>query len=198
MAGLRTHGITESTPVNLLLGAGAYYRDLEVENGAWSGKVFGATSGGGTVEIVPEYLDLGEQGLVDGATVTVDGLVFKVAEKATMKVNMTELSERNLVEVLHMVEDTAASTEGYKIYKSTSNIGSDAFIKNLGYVGTLTSGEQIIIRFSHAVCKATLSLSPKNKEVATYEVEITWAAPFNQETLDYIPYEIFYPQAETV
>ena len=190
---LKTHGITESTPQNLLLGAGAFYKDLVYDTAtqAWSGTVLGATSGGGQVNLTPEYL----QPEIDGATVAVEGLIFKVADEATMTVNLTELNEDNLKNVLHLQEDTTSPMQGYKKYISVRSIGSDAFLSNVAYVGTLTSGEQIIVRFPKAICKGALELSTANKETSTYEVTFTAVATFDQADLEHIPYEIYYPQA---
>jgi hypothetical protein len=194
---LKTHGITESTPKNLLLGAGAFYKDLVyAEDTGWSGTVLGATSGGGQVNLTPEYLDLGID-FIDGATVSVDGLIFKVADVAEMVVNMTEITEANLTGVLHLQEDTTETVEGYKKFISVKNLGTDAFIDNVAYVGTLTSGEQIIVRFPKAVCKGALALSTTNKEVSTYEVTFSAVAPFEQTDLEHLAYEIYYPQATT-
>jgi len=194
MPKLRTHGITQDTPKNILLGAGAFYRDLVYDSTVgWSGTVLGATSGGGTVNLAPEYFSPD----IDGATVLVQGLNWKVADEAIMKANMIELNEQNLVDLLHLKEDTTASVGGYKKFVSQRSIGDDAYLKNVGYVGTLTSGEQIIIIFPVAICMGALEMSTNNKETATYEVEFKCVATFEQEDLEHLPYEIYYPQAVT-
>lgn len=188
---LKTHGITQGTPKEILLGAGAYYKDLKYEEGAgWSGTILGATQGGGKVSITPEYLTIE----VDGATVKVKGLEKKVGETANMEINLLEIKESHLVEVLHMEEDTSKTVEGYKIYKSKRDIGDDDYFDNIAFVGTLTSGEQVIIVFGNGIIEGALELEPKNKEVSVFTATVECTASFEQDDLEHLPYYIYYPQ----
>ena len=99
---LKSHGITNETINNIMLNAGVFYKNLTYANGDWTGTVVGATSGGGTINIEPEYLDVE----VDGATVAVKGLTKqKVGETATMEMNLRELTEGVVVKALNLVED---------------------------------------------------------------------------------------------
>lgn len=189
---LKTHGITQGTPKEILLGAGAYYKDLKYEAGTgWGGTVLGATQGGGKVSITPEYLTIE----VDGATVKVKGLEKKVGEAAIMEINLLEIKESHLVEVLHMEEDTSKTVEGYKIYKSKRDIGDDDYFDNIAFVGTLTSGEHVIIIFENGIIEGALELEPKNKEVSVFTATVECTASFEQDDLEHLPYYIYYPQA---
>ncbi len=191
MAGLKTHGITANTPQEILLGAGAYYKNLKYEEGTgWTGEILGATSGGGKVSITPEYLDIE----ADGATVKVRGLTKKVAEVATMEVNLLELNEANITQALHMQEDTSANVEGYKVYKSVRDISDEDYFENVAYVGTLTSGKQIIVIMENAILTGAMELEPKNKEVSTFTITAECTASFEQDDLEHLPYTIYYPQ----
>ena len=196
MANLKTHGITANTPKEILLGAGAYYKNLkyEAEKG-WTGDILGATSGGGKVTIEPEYIDIE----VDGATVPVKGLKKKVGETATMEVNLLELNEANITQALHMKEDVSASVEGYKVYKSVRDISDEDYFDNVAFVGTLTSGKQVIIIFENAILTGAMELEPKNKETSTITITAECTASFEQDDLEHLPYTIYYPEAsETV
>lgn len=195
MAGLKTHGITQDTPKNLLLGAGTFYKNLKYDKttNAWEGTVLGATSGGGKVKITPEYYNPE----IDGATVKIKGMIWKVAEEATIEAAITEFSEGLLVDILHLVEDTSETILGYKKYIGIRNISEADFLDNIAFVGTLTNGKQIIIILPNAVCTGALELEPKNKENATYTVTFECTATFEQDDLEHLPYEIYYPQ-ETV
>ena len=151
MGKLKTHGITQGTPKEILLGAGAYYKNLKYTEGkGWDGMILGATQGGGKVSIAPEYLTIE----ADGATVKVRGLEKKVGETASMEINLLEIKESHLIEVLHMEEDTSKKVPGYKVYKSKRDIGDDDYFENIAFVGTLTSGEQVIIIFENDQIKA--------------------------------------------
>lgn len=192
MANLKTHGITANTPQEILLGAGAYYKNLKYAEGTgWTGDILGATSGGGKVTIEPEYMDIE----ADGATVKVRGLTKKVAEVATMEVNLLELNETNIIQALHMKEDTSETVDGYKIYKSVRDIQDDDYFDNVAYVGTLTSGKQIIVVFENAILTGAMELEPKNKEVSTFTITAECTASFEQDDLEHLPYTIYYPQA---
>lgn len=230
---LKSHGITKDTAQNLMLSAGAYYKNLKfgehyelsnesdalevVETGAtanqvnledvkktfadakvgdkvkqtdgWYGQILGATSGGGKVTIEPEYLDPD----VDGATVLVRGLKQKVAETASMEVNLTEFREGLIVDALHLVEDTNANVTGYKRFISKRNLEDSDYLDNVAFVGTKVNGEQIIVIFPNAIITGAFELEGKNKEQATYTVTAECTASFEQTDLEHLPYEIYYP-----
>lgn len=190
MAGLKTHGITQDTPQNILLGAGTFYKNLVYDDTAkaWQGTVLGATSGGGTLKITPEYL----RPDIDGATVAVKGMIWKVADVATIEANLTEFTENILADVLHLAEDPNTVT-GYRKLVAVRNITEGNYLNNIAYVGTLTSGKQIIVILPNAICLGALEMSPKNKENATYAVTFECTATFEQDDLEHLPYEIYYP-----
>ena len=189
---LKTHGITKGTPKELLLGAGAYYKNLKyVEGKGWEGIILGATQGGGKVSITPEYVSIE----VDGATVKVKDLEQKVGEVANMEINLLEIKESHLVDALHMEEDTEKSIPGYKVYKSKRNIAADDYFDNIAFVGTLTSGQLIIIIFENGIIEGALELEPKNKEVSVFKATVECTASFEQDDLEHLPYYIYYPQS---
>ena len=198
---LQTHGITQETPKNLMLGAGTFHKNLKSnpdlitpENPqGWTSEILGTTSGGGSLNITPEYYKPD----VDGATVAIKGLVFKVGEEATMGANVAEFSPKLFVDTLHLREDTGNSVPGYKKFVSTPRIGEEDFLDNVAFVGTLTSGEQIIVIFNNAICTGAMELSPENSTISTYEITFECTATFEQLSLDYLPYEIYYPERAT-
>ncbi len=188
---LKTHGITANTPKEILLGAGAYYKNLKYEAEAgWTGEILGATSDGGKLTIEPEYLTIP----ADGATVKVRGLEQKIGEVATMEINLLEINENNIISALHMVEDTKEVVEGYKHYVSKRSLDDDDYFDNIAYVGTLTSGKQIIVVFDNAIIEGSMELEPKNKEVSVFTITAECTASFEQDDLEHLPYHIYYPQ----
>ncbi len=193
MKKLKTHGITKNTPKEILLGAGAYYKNLKYDEQSeeWAGEVLGATQGGGKVTITPEYITIE----ADGATVKVKGLEKKVGETANMEINLLEMKKGHLVSVLHMEEDTNKKIPGYIAYKSKRDIGDEDYFDNIAYVGTLTSGEQIIIIFENGIIEGAMELEPKNKETSIFKATIECTASFEQDDLEHLPYYIYYPQS---
>lgn len=232
MSKLKTHGITENTPKEILLGAGAYYKNLKYDYKltndskvvtnkkyytktdsnytvvetptdndistyyelGWDGIILGATTGGGKVLITPEYMTIE----ADGATVKVKELERKVGEVANMEINLLEFKEDNLIQALHMVEDKTKNIDGYKVYKSVRDIDDTAYFDNVAFVGTLTSGEQVIIIFENAIVEGAMELEPKNKEVSSMKVTAECTASFEQDDLEHLPYYIYFPQSGVI
>lgn len=188
---LKKHGITQSTPKELLLGAGTYYKDLKYVSGTgWQGTILGATQGGGKVSMTGEYMTVE----ADGATVKVKGLERKVGESATMEINLLEMKESHLVDVLHMEEDTTKNVPGYKVYKTKASIGDSDYFENIAFVGFLTSGEAVIIIFENGIIEGALELEPKNKEVSVFTATVECTADIEQDDLEHLPVFIYYPQ----
>ena len=194
---LKTHGITADTLGNIMLGAGSIYKNLKyTEEGGWDGIQLGATSGGITFTYEPEYLDVE----VDGATVAVRGLTKqKVAEVASIKGNLTEVTEGVVVDALHLVEDATKSVEGkHKCYTTKVNIDESDYLDNIAYVGFTSGGKQIIIILPNAICISAFELQGQNKTQTTYEVEFTCTGSLEAGDLTKLPIEIYYPQEATV
>ena len=193
---LKTHGVTAETTKSLMLGAGTFYKNLKWDESAsdWvHDGVLGATNGGGTLTITPEYF----QPELDGVTVKVRGLNFKISEEATIEVNMTEFTEELLTKTLHMKEDTSVSIPEYRKYVSTRQIVDDDYLESIAFVGTLVDQRQVVIILPNAISLSALELSPQDSENATYAVTFTCTASLNEDNLNTLAYEIYYPQGET-
>lgn len=182
------HSVTENTAKNILLGAGTYHRNLAFADGAWSGEVIGATSGGGKVAIAGEYLDLE----VDGALVKVKGLTVKLGGTASMEVNMTELSA-DVLRMATLFGEGESDADGFSVLADKAHIEEGDYIENLGFVGLTADGsKQIIVIFDYALCTSGLELEAKNKEQSV--VKLTFDAyASNADDLDRLPVRIYYP-----
>lgn len=148
--GLKKHGITSETIKNMILGAGVIYKNLKYEkpSNGWTGTPLGATSGGLKFNYEAQWLDVE----VDGATVLIKGVSKqKVGESATLEGQMTELTEDILVSALHLVKSTSEDTT-YVKYVSKENITEADYLENVAYVGTLSSGKNVIIILPNALC----------------------------------------------
>ncbi len=188
--GLKKHGITSETIKKMILGAGTIYKNLEYTDGEWTGDVLGATSGGIKFNWEAEWLDIE----VDGATVLVKGVSKqKVGESASIEGQMTELTENILVTAMHLVEDTSEDSN-YTKYISKENITEeDDYLKNIAYVGTLSSGENIIIILPNAICTEAFEIETKNAEQTTFSVKFECTADLENDTLNKLDIELNYP-----
>ena len=182
------HGVSETTPKNILIGAGTFHKGLKWEGGKWSGTCIGATSGGGKVSIEGEYLDIE----LDGALVLVKGLTVKQGGKASMEASIAELSGDNIKMATNFTEGES-DAEGYALYVDKPNIDEGDYVDNFGFVGKTANGaKDIIIIFESSLCKSAFELEPKNKDKAVLKV-VMEAYAENAGDLDTLPVKIYYP-----
>lgn len=188
---LKKHGITTETIKNLILGAGVIYKNLKYQETNWTGTVLGATSGGIKFNWEAQWLDVE----VDGATVLVKGVSKqKVGESASIEGQMTELTEDILVTALHLVKSTSDDTN-YEKYVSKENITeADDYLENIAYVGTLSSGKNVIIILPNAICTEAFELETKNAEQTTFTVKFECTADLENDTLNKLDIELYYPK----
>ncbi len=191
---LAKHGITKATPSNIPLGAGTWFKGLTFTEGlGWTGTVLGATSGGSSIKITPEVLDIE----IDGAAVLAKGLAVMQGGTGEAEVNFAELNKdilamTTLGEVLSA--DSEHHVEGFDCIMTKNAITEGDYVENLGFVGyTADQSKQIIIIMENALCKSGFQLDPKNKENAV--VKATFTAYGDTETdLNRVPIRIYYPQ----
>lgn len=188
---LKSHGITTETIKKMILGAGVIYKNLTYDESSaeWTGTVLGATSGGIKFNWEATWLDIE----VDGATVLVKNVSKqKVGESASIEGEMTELTEDILITEMHLVEDESADST-YTKYISKSNIDESDYLDNIAYVGTLSSGANIIIILPNALCTEAFELETKNAEQTTFSVKFECTADLENDTLDKLDIELYYP-----
>lgn len=191
---LKTHGISTETVKNLLLNAAVIYKNLKYtkEKSGWEGTVLGATSGGVKFHYEIKWLDVD----VDGATVAVKGVSKqKIGEIAWVEGNLTEINETIFTDMLHMVKTTSEDTH-YQKYISKDNVGDSDYLENIGLVGTLSDGRQVIIIVPNAICTEALELDTKNAAQTTYAVKFEATADPKNEKLNKLDVAIYYPTAE--
>lgn len=189
--GLKKHGITSETIENMILGAGVIYKGLKYESSdkGWTGTPIGATSGGIKFNYEAQWLEIE----VDGATVAVKGVTKqKVGETATLEGQMTEITEDILVSALHLQKSTSEDTN-YVKYVSKENISEDDYLENVAYVGTLSSGKNVIIILPNALCTEAFELETKNATQTTFAIKFECTADLEKDNLNKLDLEIYYP-----
>lgn len=188
---LKSSGITEGTPENILFGAGTIHKGLTLLEGTWNFKesLIGATSGGITVNITPELTDIE----VDGKLVKVKGLSdIKTGETATMEINFIELTPE-IIKALVVGLDTASQEfTGFNEITSNTKISDGDYISKLAYVGRRLSGEPLIIIFDNALVSGGFSVNGQNKTANTVTATFECVADLDGD-FDKLPYHILYP-----
>ena len=194
---LPTHGITKGTPSNIPLGAGTWFKNLTHGDGGWTGTVLGATSGGSSIRITPEVLDVE----VDGAIVAVKGLAVMMGGTGEADVNFAEITKdiltmTTLGEVLGSEDE--GYVEGFDCIQTKNAITEGDYVENLGFVGwTADKSKMIIVVMESALCKSGFQIEPKNKENSV--IKATFTAYGDLDTnLDRIPVRIYYPKEAAV
>lgn len=193
---LAKHGVTKGTPSNIPFGAGAWFKNLTYSEGTgWGGTVLGATSGGSSIKITPEVIDVE----VDGALALVKGLALMAGGTGEAEVNFAEinadiLARTTLGEVLPEGSDNYI--EGFDCIQVKNAITEGDYVENLGFVGyTADKSKQIIVIFDWALCKSGFQLDPKNKENGVVKATFTAYGDIESD-LDKLPVRIYYPKTD--
>ena len=182
------NGVTENTVKNIAFGAGTIHKGLKF-NTTWNFEesCVGATKGGSSVSIVPEFYSVEP----DGSTVAIKDFKRKVGEKATMDVNFLELTV-DLIKSAVVGADGTSADNKYNVIESKDAIAEGDYWENIAFVGETLDGENIIVILDNALCTSGLVLEGKNKEesVGKYTFECHADATTSLTTL---PYHIYYP-----
>jgi hypothetical protein len=193
MSAIGKHGVSASTPENILLGAGTIHKNLKFETGKWNGEILGATAGGNKVAIAGEivYIEL------DGALVKVKGLAVKQGGTATMEVNFAEI-KTEILKAATLFKEETTDAEGYAMLVDKPNIEEGDYIENFAFVGKTADGKKdIIVIFEYALCTNGLELEGKGKENSVIKLTMEAYAK-NEGDLDTLPVKIYYPETATV
>ena len=195
---LAKHGITKDTPSNILLGAGTWFKGLKYEAGTgWNGTVLGATSGGSSIKITPEVLDIE----IDGALVLAKGLAVMQGGTGEAEVNFAEITA-DILKMTTLGEVLGSEAEGYvdgfDCIQTKNVIVEGDYVENLGFVGYTADGsKQIVVILENALCKSGFQIDPKNKENSVIKATFTAYGGIDTD-LDRVPIKIYYPKAATV
>lgn len=178
------HGVSATTPENILLGAGTIHRGLTVgTDGKISeyGEIIGATSGGNSVEIKGEIVNIE----LDGALVKVKGLAVMQGGTAVMECNFAEVT----ADILKMGM-IGESSGGAITPKSTIEEGD--YVPGFAFVGKTANGEkELVVVFENALCTSGVKIEGKNKENSVVALTMEAYAE-NSGDLDTIPVKIIY------
>ena len=194
MAVIGKHGVSETTPQNILLGAGTIHKNLTWDSSAkaWKGDIIGATSGGNSVEIKGEIKDIE----LDGALVKVKGLAVMQGGTATMEVNFAELSA-DVIKMGMIGEVGTSEAEGYTMIQTKANIDEGDYIDNFAFVGKTANGaKDIIVILESALCTSGLKIEGKNKENSVIKLTMEAYAE-NAGDLDRVPATIYSPGTQS-
>ena len=190
------NGITADTVKNIQFGAGTIHKGLKytTEKG-WNFEesCVGATKGGSSVKIEPEFYSVEP----DGSTVAIKDFKRKVGEKATMEINLIELTEDIIKAAIVGASQTSdISSTDYTLFTSKEDIEEGDYWENIAFVGETLDGKNIIVILPNALCTSGLSLDGKNGEESVGKYTFECHADVST-SLTTLPYKIYYPKATT-
>lgn len=185
------NGITAETVENIQFGAGTIHKGLKHSGGTWNFEesCVGATKGGSSVKIVPEFYTVSP----DGSSVAVKDFKRKIGETATMEVNLLEL-DVDMIKASVIGKETECDVTGFGLIESKANIESGDYWENIAFVGETLAGKQIIVIMPNALCTSGLTLDGKNGEETVYKFTFECHGDAN-ESLTGLPYQIYYPKS---
>lgn len=187
-------GYTEKTPEHLLLDAGAFFKNFDVESDTFetavtSGKLLGATKGGGEFSAVPAIRKVE----VDGVKGRAKGLELLDEWDVYIKATILEVTEAVIKDALCAVEVKEDGVEGYTVIKGRNAIELTDYIDNITWVGTLSgSNKPVIIQVFNAINTDGLKITTQDKNEGT--VATTFYGHYADD-LNEPPFAIHYPKA---
>lgn len=187
------NGINENTVKNIQFGAGTIHKGLKYTDGSgWNFEesCVGATKGGSSVKIVPEFYTVQP----DGSSVAVKNFKRKIGETATMDVNLLELNA-DMIKASVIGADGESDVEGMNLIVSKDAIVEGDYWENIAFVGETLDNKNIIVILPNALCTSGLSVEGKNGEEAVGKFTFECHGDAN-ESLTTLPYQIYYPNAE--
>lgn len=188
-------GFTTETAKSLLLNAGAYFKNYDVntddfDSAVTAGKLIGATKGGGEFSAVPEIRQIE----VDGVAGRAKGLETIDSWDIYLKANVLEVKEATIQSGLAASSVDTSTNTNYDIITASNNLEVSDYIDNITWVGTLSGSDKpVIIQIFNALNTDGLKFSTTDKAEAT--ISLTFYAHYTQDDLDTPPFKIYYPKA---
>lgn len=186
------NGVTANTPENILFGAGTIHKNLKYTTGSgwnFAETLVGATSGGSKLSIIPEIY----RPEIDGVLVNAKGLAEKVGEKASLEINLIELT-KDIIKSAIFAKDGTSEDTTFDLIESKANITEGDYWDNIAFVGKTLKGKTIIAILDNALCTSGFESEGKNKEGSAGKYTFECHADLDGD-LDTLPWHIYYPKA---
>ena len=178
-----TIGYSTDTPNNLMIDAGAIYKNYGLEGEV----LLGATSGGNEFVVVVKTRDV----KVDGLKGTVKSLTRIVSTDVTLKVNMLEVTTETIrIALMGVVDSTGPD---YDVITGKTEILLTDYIDNIALVGRISgSAKPVVIMLKNALSSDGIKFS--NKDNTDNVLPLVFTASIDPNTPTISPYEIRYPK----
>lgn len=192
----RPTGLTSSTVKHLILDAGAYYKNYDIELPAEQqrDKLIGATAGGGSFTAVLTI----RQVEVDGKRGAVKGFDEPEGWDVSISNTVKEITADNMKLALGLADVTEVSSgalTGYKKISGRNDLLATDYCDNITWLGWESgSNKPLIIVVYNALSTNGLALTTQDKNEGT--VPLTLRGSYDPDNLDKPPFDIYYPPVD--
>lgn len=187
-------GFTSGTAEKLLLDAGAFFVDFDVDADTFAtavsaGKLLGATRGGGEFAAVPEIRSIE----IDGVKGKAKGLQVIDSWEVRLTANVLEVSSDSIAKALTSSATDSISNTDYEIITANNTIDITDYIDNITWVGTLSGNDEpAIIQVYNALNTNGLTLATQDNAEAVISME--FHGHYDADELEEPPFAVFYPK----
>lgn len=184
---LQATGFNANTAKNLLLDAGAVYKNFDTE--LMTGTLIGATQGGNSLAITPEMRNIP----IDGVkSQYVKGLTVIDYVEVALTTNLLEFTKDTIKMALGATEETSHD-ESYDSIRGSHYILEDDYLENIAYVGKISGSlKPVIVIVYNALNHGGLQLSLADASEGV--LPITFHGHTASDDLENPPYQILYPK----
>lgn len=189
----RMTGYTEKTMTDLQTGAGAYFKDFDIETDTFAsavaaGKLLGATQGGGTFTAKPTITPIE----VDGVPSAAMGMEEVEGWEVTMQANIMEVTAANIANALGASKTSNAKGGAYKKIEGRMYIELSDYKGNITFLGDVKGYDQpMIIQIYNALATDGISINPQDKKVSL--IPTTFKGHVSPTDYEVPPFAIFVP-----
>ena len=187
MGKLQTTGFNANTAKNLLLDAGAVYKNFDKT--LMTGTLIGATSGGNTFTAKPTIRNIKIDGVKSEA---VKGLSVIDTWEVALATNLLEFTKDTITLALGSTTTTAQGTD-YDSIKAKNYLIEADYLETIAYVGKLSgSTKPVIIIIYNALNTSGISINMKDADEG--KIPVTFTGHLDSTALDTPPFEILFPK----
>lgn len=189
----RMTGYTEKTMTDLQTGAGAYFKDFDIETDTFSsavaaGKLLGATQGGGSFTAKPTITPIE----VDGVPSAAMGMEEVEGWEVTMQANIMEVTAANIANALGASKTSNVKGGTYKKIQGRMYIELSDYKGNVTFLGDVKGyDEPMIIQVYNALATDGISINPQDKKVSL--IPTTFKGHVSPTDYEVPPFAIFVP-----
>lgn len=185
-------GFTANTVQNLVLDAGALYKNFDVASDTVdtaTAKLIGATRGGVKFNAKPEIRQIA----VDGVKGAAKGMEVIDSWDTSISAAVLEVSQATLALGLTASQVDSTTSADYHIIKAKNHIQTTDYIDNITYIGTLSGQDKpVIVQVYNVINVEGVAIETKDKDEVV--LQLTFKGHYDTTQLEHPPFAIYYPK----